>query len=98
MTALDKYTLAVSQRKSRSGSVTNLAILAQLEDKDVPLLIEIISVMQFGLRKIHEEDSEGRDGETDDMVAGKILARVEELAASGCSARFGGHECDPKKN
>ena len=91
MTEIDKYTTAVACRKaydSKRGRV-NIAILMELEDNDIPRLLEIIRVQDFSLRKIkeHAEDDSEEFG-----YAERALLKVEELAAAGSSARWGGPE------
>lgn len=87
---LEKYLNSVSLRKSRDkrGKV-NHAILMELEQEDVPRLIEIIRI----LNKV-VEDLGAMDQEDEDMneLVGQALdasIRVVELANSGSTALWG---------
>lgn len=89
MSALETYTIAVAQRKAisrkMSGQSVNYAIVAQIEEKDIPVLLEIIRVQNEALEDLKEEgDGNG--------TARRAVIKVEELAASGSSARWGTHE------
>lgn len=96
---LDSYILAVAQRKAirRNPSTrVNWAILFQLEDRDLPLLLEIIRVLSDAVKDIAEGcEDEDCDGFT---YANRALIRVEELAATGCKKKWGTEEdeCRPR--
>lgn len=92
MTALDKYMLAVAQRKARDRKqgFVNVAVLIQLEDKDVPLLLEIIRVQHEALVSIEAEPL-GDEGGLH-STARIALRKVEELAATGSSERWGAYQ------
>lgn len=93
MTKLHAYLEAVARRKGivRTGAgptttvQTNYAILAQLQDGDIPLLTEIIRLMEFTLMKVLEQS----DAEEACVYAERGLLKAEELAASGSSATWG---------
>lgn len=79
---LTKYTTALARRKSRTkqGQI-NVAILMQLEDHDVPRLMEMVRVMAEALEKDPEGDA--------------ALFQVEALAKAGSSAKWGEYEPPP---
>lgn len=89
MTSLDTYVLAVSQRKACKEGRTNYVIAAQIQEHDVPLLLEIIRVLDYGLRKVLET---AEDDSEEYGYARLAVCRSEELAATGSLARFGGLE------
>jgi hypothetical protein len=89
MTELEKYTIAVSTRKAISRNPTikiNFAVVSQLEENDIPLLLEILRVQDKALEYVANYN-----GLDDDAIGEALRARikVEELAASGSSARWG---------
>lgn len=95
MSELDKYCLAVSQRKPRDkhGSV-NVAILLQLQDNDVPALLEIIRIQQVALTQAVSECDQNED--LDDLLGTIQLAetKIEALSAAGSKAIWGDHRGD----
>lgn len=100
MTELEKYTTAVAIRKSidrTSGVKVNVAVLLELEDQDVPRMLEIIRLQAEALDTVitHGEE-EGRETEDDFVEVLKAQIKVEELAAQGSKARFGEYVPPPQ--
>lgn len=99
---IEKYLAVVSKRKSidrkqRTVQV-NYAILSQLEEKDIPLLIEIIKVQSRALEAVIElgEDVDGGQVLTqplEEIVVGlcaNAYVKSSELAELGNTKRWGG--------
>lgn len=101
MSELANYIDAVNKRRAydkKRGGV-NVAVLMQLEDIDIPMLLEIIRLQDYALRKIIDRASEKEDqslvGEDADYMAQYAASahlRVEELASHGSKARWGDYE------
>ncbi len=97
MTELEKYTMAVAKRKaiSRNGITArmNFAIVSQLEESDIPLLLEIIRVQADVIREVgiisEDEPLESTDAESMARLCAAAYLKVEELASGGSKARFG---------
>lgn len=95
MTELEKYSNAVATRKSidrTSGVKVNVAVLLELEDQDVPRMLEIIRLQAEALQTvINHGEEEGRETEDDFVAVLEAQIKVEELAAQGSKARFGAY-------
>jgi len=100
MTPLDTYTTAVAQRKAitRRGKTPciNFSVISQLEDKDIPLLLEIIREQSTTIDECFEradtEDGVQLTGEDAIAMSHRITAckvRVNQLALSGDATRWG---------
>lgn len=100
---LQKYTDAVAKRKAItrkiSGQSVNYAIVSQLEENDIPLLLEVIRLQDKALEGIiglEGLDSDGNPRVPEDDEAYRCALRcrikVSELAASGSSAKWGEYE------
>lgn len=59
----------------------NVAIVAQLEDNDIPRLLEMVRIADQALRETDITDYSGHARQT--------YKRIEELAAAGSSAKWG---------
>lgn len=92
--ALENYCFAVSQRRALDKhGVCNHAILRQVEDEDIPLLLEIIRVQAFTMEKAFEA---GDDEEDSFAILQRGLFKIEQLAQSGNCKKWG--EADSKAN
>lgn len=94
---LDKYLLAVAKRKAidTKTNSTNYAIVKQLEDDDLPRLIEIIVEFKRAneqVMRLGETTSEEEEPTAVEMMAISTRAhiRAESLADGGSHARWGG--------
>jgi hypothetical protein len=93
MTTLETYLIAVAKRKSisrkMSGTSVNHAVVLQLEEHDIPLLLEIIRIQNAALEQVlHEMAGEPAE----DIVCGPLRRsriKVEDLAASGNCSKWG---------
>jgi len=99
MSDLSQYVDAVAKRRAiTKGGGVNVAILMQLEECDIPLLLEITRLYDQCLSKVidhvDEKSEEGLTGE-DAVTMAKWVAvthlRIEELASHGSKAKWGEH-------
>lgn len=100
---IETYLEAVSNRKSISRKTTsprvNFAIIVQLEEKDVPLLIDLVRAQTRALEAIVEMFGADSDDEQLTEVEEEMfnlchdaLTKSIMLARAGSKARWGGAE------
>jgi hypothetical protein len=82
-----------------SGQSVNYAIVAQLEEDDIPRLLEIIRIQAKAIAEIaplvYEEGEEpGPVHDDEESYRAALVARieVEKLASAGSSAKWGAHD------
>lgn len=101
MTNLDKFTTAIAKRKAwdEKLSRTNVAILMQLQDNDIPRLLEIIRLASGALDKITalgscEEHHLTAEQALDMWQIARVATQViEQMAQEGSLSDWG--ECRP---
>lgn len=91
---LESYLQAVAMRKAydKKTGKTNIAILKQLEDDDIPRLLEILRVLDVGYERAHfyldASDLEETPGAVELLNA---MVKVEALCEQGSKARWGAY-------
>lgn len=93
MNELLRYTTAVATRHAINPKTNrmNYAIAMQLEQKDLPLLLEIIRVQDAALEKIWET----ADNDSEECAMAELaLNKVEDLAKTGSVAKWGEYDGD----
>lgn len=88
---LEKYLLAVAMRKAidhKAVKVVNYAIVAQLENNDIPRLLEIIRIQSQAIERCAVTGKEHDDAETQGHCA-VATAEVLQLALAGSTQKWG---------
>lgn len=91
---LEAYLQAVAMRKAydKKTGKTNIAILKQLEDDDIPRLLEILRVFNVGYDRanfyLDASDLEETPGAVELLNA---MTKVEALCDQGSKARWGAY-------
>jgi hypothetical protein len=101
---IDKYIKAVSERKSinrKHATVqVNYAVVTQLEDKDIPLLLEMLKVSVRALESVISIQEDIDNGEKQCLthepeeemaiICATAYVKTTELAQMGSKAKWGG--------
>ena len=105
LSELHRYVDAVSRRHALNpqGGV-NVAVLMELENNDIPRLLEIIRLQDAAIREIIDRGSvdddqplTGNEAEHMMVEASTAHLKVEELAAHGSKARWGDYVEEQKQ-
>lgn len=98
MTQIELYTNAVASRKAiRTDKKTiNFAIASQLEENDIPRLIEIIRIQAKGIAKVLdfviEEEFNSDIAEEMGVACSIAHLKAEEIAAEGSKKKWGSEQ------